>query len=142
MIIKQLSVFLENRTGRLTELTGILAEHDINISAFSIADAADYGILRMIVGKPEQAAEVLRNRGFAVKITDVVGMIVPHRPGGLHKALQIISGSDITIDYMYAFASGDCRATVVIRADSLENIIRVLQEHELELLQQGDVYQL
>jgi len=142
MIIKQLSVFLENRTGRLTELTGILAEHDINISAFSIADTADYGILRMIVGKPEQAAEVLRNRGFAVKITDVVGMIVPHRPGGLHKALQIISDSNITIDYMYAFASGECKATVVIRADSLEHIIKVLQEHKLELLQAGDVYQI
>jgi len=142
MIIKQLSVFLENRTGRLTELTGILAEHDINISAFSIADTADYGILRMIVGKPEQAAEVLRNRGFAVKITDVVGMIVPHRPGGLHKALQIISDNGIAIDYMYAFASGDCKATVVIRADSLEHIIKVLQEHKLELLQAGDVYQI
>ena len=142
MIIKQLSVFLENRTGRLTELTGILAENDINISAFSIADTADYGILRMIVGRPDAAVDVLRKNGFAVRITDVVGMIVPHRPGGLHKALQIISDSNITIDYMYAFASGECKATVVIRADSLENIIRVLQEHEMELLQQGDVYQI
>ena len=69
MIIKQLSVFLENRTGRLTELTGILAENDINISAFSIADSSDYGILRMIVGRPEAAAEVLRKAGFAVKVT-------------------------------------------------------------------------
>ncbi|MBM3422923.1 MAG: ACT domain-containing protein [Chlorobi bacterium] len=142
MIIKQLSVFLENRTGRLTELTGILAENDINISAFSIADTADYGILRMIVGRPEIAADVLRKNGFTVRITDVVGMIVPHRPGGLHKALQIISENGIAIDYMYAFASGDCKATVVIRADSLDRIIDVLQEHKLELLQAGDVYQL
>ncbi len=142
MIIKQLSVFLENRTGRLTELTGILAENDINISAFSIADTADYGILRMIVGRPDAAADVLRKNGFAVRITDVVGMIVPHKPGGLHKALQIISDNGIAIDYMYAFASGDCKATVVIRADSLDRIIKVLQEHKLELLQAGDVYQL
>lgn len=142
MIIKQLSVFLENRTGRLTELTGILAENDINISAFSIADTTDYGILRMIVGRPEIAADVLRKNGFTVRITDVVGMIVPHRPGGLHKALQIISENGIAIDYMYAFASGDCKATVVIRADSLDRIIDVLQEHKLELLQAGDVYQL
>jgi len=142
MIIKQLSVFLENRTGRLTELTGILAENDINISAFSIADTADYGILRMIVGRPDAAAEALRKHGFTVRITDVIGMIVPHRPGGLHKALQIISENGIAIDYMYAFASGDCKATVVIRADSLEHIIKVLQEHKLELLQAGDVYQL
>ncbi|MEI8032909.1 MAG: ACT domain-containing protein [Chlorobiaceae bacterium] len=142
MIIKQLSIFLENRTGRLTELTGILAENDINISAFSIADTADYGILRMIVGRPVEAAEVLRKHGFAVKVTDVVGMVVPHRPGGLHKALQIISDNNVAIDYMYAFASGECKATVVIRADSLEKLIKVLQEHKMELLKEGDVYQM
>ncbi|MEI6847642.1 MAG: ACT domain-containing protein [Chlorobiaceae bacterium] len=141
MIIKQLSVFLENRTGRLTELTGILAENDINISAFSIADTADYGILRMVVGRPEQAAEVLRQHGFAVKLTDVVGMVIPHKPGGLHKALQLFSDNNIAIDYMYAFASGECKATVVIRTESLQQIIAVLQEHNMELLQQGDVYQ-
>ncbi len=141
MIIKQLSVFLENRTGRLTELTGILEENDINISAFSIADTADYGILRMIVGRPLEAAEVLRKQGFAVKVTDVVAMIVPHRPGGIHKALQIISDNNVAIDYMYAFASGECKATVVIRADSLEKLIEVLTEHKMELLQEGDVTQ-
>jgi hypothetical protein len=142
MIIKQLSVFLENRTGRITELTGILAENDINISAFSIADTADYGIIRMIVGRPEQAAEILKKNGFAVKVTDVVGMIVPHKPGGLHHALQIISENGIAIEYMYAFASGDCSATVIIRADSLDRLIDVLQEHKMELLRKGDVYQL
>ena len=140
MIIKQLSVFLENRTGRLTELTGILAANDINISAFSIADTADYGILRMIVGRPERAAEILRAAGFAIKVTDVVGMIIPHKPGGLHKALQIISDNHVAIDYMYAFASDENKATVVIRAESLQQLITVLQEHQLELLQQDDVY--
>jgi hypothetical protein len=141
MIIKQLSVFLENRTGRLTELTGILAANDINVSAFSIADSSDYGILRMIVGRPEAAAEVLRKEGFAVKVTEVVGMIIPHKPGSLHKALQIISDNNVAIDYMYAFASGESKATVVIRAESLQKLITVLQEHKMELLQEGDVYQ-
>jgi hypothetical protein len=141
MIIKQLSVFLENKTGRLTELTGILADNDINISAFSIADTADYGILRMIVGRPELAAHVLKDNGFTVKITDVVGMIIPHRPGGLHKALQIISDNNVAIEYMYAFASEEGKATVVIRAESLQKIIDVLQEHKMELLKEGDVYQ-
>jgi hypothetical protein len=141
MIIKQLSVFLENKTGRLTELTGILADNDINISAFSIADTADYGILRMIVGRPELAAQVLKDNGFTVKITDVVGMIIPHRPGGLHKALQIISDNNVAIEYMYAFASEEGKATVVIRAESLQKIIDVLQEHKMELLKEGDVYQ-
>ena len=141
MIIKQLSVFLENKTGSLTELTGILADNDINISAFSIADTADYGILRMIVGRPELAAQVLKEKGFTVKVTDVVGMIIPNRPGGLHKALQIISDNSVAIEYMYAFASGDCKATVVIRAESLQKIIDVLQEHKMELLKEGDVIQ-
>ncbi len=142
MIIKQLSVFLENRAGRLTELTGILADNDINISAFSIADTADFGILRMIAGKPELAEKVLKENGFAVKITDVICMIVPHKPGGLHRSLQILSDNGISIDYMYAFATSDDRATVVIRTDESKRAIEILQLHKLELLKAGDVYQL
>ncbi len=142
MIIKQLSVFLENRAGRLTELTGILAENDINISAFSIADTADFGILRMIAGKPELAEKVLKENGFAVKITDVICMTVPHKPGGLHRALQILSDNGISIEYMYAFAAAADQATVVIRTDMPLKAIEVLQLHKLELLKAGDVYQL
>jgi len=104
MIIKQLSVFLEDKVGRLTEITRILGENNINISAFCIADAADYGIVRLIVNKPELAVQVLKENSFSVNTTDVVGMIVPHQPGGLYKALQLLSNNNITIDYMYAFA--------------------------------------
>lgn len=142
MIIKQLSVFLENRAGRLTELTGILADNDINISAFSIADTTDFGILRVITGKPELAEKVLKENGFAVKITDVIGMIMPNKPGSLHKALQILTDNGISIEYMYAFASGDNQATAVIRTDTPQKAIEVLQLHKMELLKTGDVYQL
>ncbi|MCE1274555.1 MAG: ACT domain-containing protein [Chlorobiales bacterium] len=141
MIIKQLSVFLENRAGRLTELTGILADNDINISAFSIADTTDFGILRVITGKPELAEKVLKENGFAVKITDVIGMIMPNKPGSLHKALQILTDNGISIEYMYAFASGDGQATAVIRTDTPQKAIEVLQLHKMELLKAGDVYQ-
>lgn len=141
MIIKQLSVFLENRAGRLTELTGILADNDINISAFSIADTTDFGILRVITGKPELAEKVLKENGFAVKITDVIGMIMPNKPGSLHKALQILTDNGISIEYMYAFASDDGRATAVIRTDTPQKAIEVLQLHKMELLKAGDVYQ-
>lgn len=137
MIIKQLSVFLENKIGRLTEITGMLAEHNINISAFSIADSTDFGILRMITSNSDLAENVLKSKGFAVKITDVVCLVVPHTPGGLHKALQILSDNGVAIDYMYAYAVGQS-AVVVIRADSLEKIINVLQQQEHQFLQPGN----
>jgi hypothetical protein len=91
MIIKQLSVFLENKSGRLTEVTEALASAHINISAFSIADTSEFGILRMIVSKPDEAEKTLKARGISVHITDVVGVIVPDEPGGLHRMLKILS---------------------------------------------------
>ena len=140
MIIKQLSVFLEDKTGRLTDVTRILAENDINLSAFSIADAPDYGILRMIVGRPELALKVLRENGFSANTTDVVCMIIPNKPGGLHKCLDIISQNGIAIDYMYAYAMGES-ASAVIRTASINQLIEVLLKNKLELIKSSDIYQ-
>lgn len=139
-MIQQLSVFLENRKGRLTELTKILADNDINITAFSIADATDYGILRLVVGRPELAVKVLKENSFSVKITEVACMIVPNEPGGLHKALNILSENNIDIDYMYAFAMNNS-AMVVIRSASTQQLIDVLQQHKMELLKTSQIYQ-
>ena len=141
MIIKQLSVFLEDKVGRLTEMTKILADNDINISAFNIADAADYGIARFIVDDPELALNVLKENRFSVNITDVVGMVVPHNPGALNKALQILSANNITIDYMYAFAIENA-ASVIIRSSSNDDVIRVLQENKLSLQKISDIYKI
>lgn len=141
MIIKQLSVFLEDKIGRLTEMTGILAENEINISAFSIADAADYGIVRFIADNPDLALQVLKEKRFSVNTTDVVCLIVPHNPGGLNKALQILSDNHIPIDYMYAFAVNNT-ATVVIRSSSNEKVIQILQENEMKLLKTSEIYKL
>lgn len=140
MVVQQLSVFLENRKGRLTELTKILAEHDINITAFSIADATDYGILRLVVGRPERAVRVLKENGFSVNVTDVACIVVPNIPGGLFKVLDILSNNNIDIDYMYAFAM-DKSAMVVIRAASTVQLIDVLQQHKIELLKASKIYQ-
>jgi len=139
MIIQQLSVFLEDKTGRITEMTKILADNNINISAFSIADAADYGIVRMIVSDPGKAKSELKSFGFSVNITEVVCMVVPHKPGGLYKAMQILSSHDISIDYMYAFAI-DEKASVVIRSSSNEAVIKALQKKKMELLKASDIY--
>ena len=140
MKIKQLSIFLENKSGRLTEVTEALASAQINISAFSIADTADYGILRMIVSKPEQAEQLLKAKGLSVHITEVIGLVVPNEPGGLHRALQILSSEGISLEYMYAFALSD-RATVIIRTEAVEQTIASLQKHKMELLKASDIYE-
>jgi hypothetical protein len=141
MIIKQLSIFLEDKSGRLTELTKILAENDINITALSIADATDYGIIRMVVGRPELAVKVLKEKGFSVHLTDVACIVVPNEPGGLYHALKILADNNINIDYIYAFAMAST-ASVVIRSESISKVIEVLQKNKLELLQASQVYQI
>jgi hypothetical protein len=132
MIIQQLSVFLENKSGRLTEVTDTLGELGINISALSIADTADYGILRMIVAQPEKAIEALRTRGFSVSLTEVICVVIEDTPGSLALVLRLLSDHEVSIEYMYAFAFGD-KAYAVIRTESVEQAIRVLQDNQLEL---------
>jgi hypothetical protein len=141
MIIKQLSVFLENKTGRLTEMTKILSEQNINISAFSMAETADYGIIRCIVTKPEEAIKVLKENRFSVNMTDVVCLTVPHEPGGLYKALKILSENNVAVEYMYAFAFNNA-ATVVIRSESNEKTVKVLKANKMQLLNASDIYQI
>ena len=140
MIIKQLSVFLENKSGRLTEVTGALASAQINISAFSIADTSEFGVLRMIVNKPDEAEKTLKTKGISVHITDVVGLIVPDEPGGRHRALQILSSEGVSIEYMYAFALNN-RATVILRTDAVQQTVAILQKHKMELLKASDIYE-
>jgi hypothetical protein len=139
MIIKQLSVFLENKSGRLTEVTEILASANINLSAFCVADSADYGILRFITNKPEEAASVLKAKGLSVHLTDVIGLIVPHEPGSLHKALKLLSSEGISVEYMYAFSLGN-RAAVIIRTDSSAQAVDVLQKNGMDLVKDSDIY--
>jgi hypothetical protein len=140
MIIKQLSVFLENKLGRLTEVTEALASAKINISAFSIADTSEFGVLRMIVNKPDEAEKILKTSGISVHITEVMGFIIPDEPGGLHRALQILSSEGISVEYMYAFALND-RATVILRTDAIQQTVEILQKHKMELLKASDIYE-
>jgi hypothetical protein len=139
MIIKQLSVFLENRSGRLTELTAALADHHINITAQCVAETAEFGILRMVVSDPARARAVLSERGFSVSLTDVLCLTTPNTPGALHRALKVLSDHGISIDYMYAFALGD-RAFVVLRTSDIALSISTLLDHQLTLLSTSDVY--
>ena len=104
-MLKQITVFLENRPGRMEEVTGCLAGENINLHALSIADTTDFGILRMIVSDPLKAAQVLKENGFMVKTTDVIAVPIGHKPGSLHMILRKLNESDVSIEYMYAFSS-------------------------------------
>ena len=141
MHIKQLSVFLEDRSGRLTELTRILAENDVNITVLSVAETADYGIVRMVVGRPELAKKVLEEAGFSIGLTDVVCVNIPDKPGSLYRILQILTEEKINIDYMYAFSNNDV-ALAVIRATDMQQVTEVLQNNRMRLLSTSDLYQL
>ena len=127
MTIKQLSVFLENKTGRINEVTKILGKHGINMHAFSMAESTDFGILRLIVRAVDKAVEVLRNETFAVMLTDVVCISCPNEAGSLSTILDKLAEQEIFIEYMYAFAEGD-KANVVIRPNDIEKCVQVLQE--------------
>jgi hypothetical protein len=139
MIIKQLSVFLENRSGRLTEVTAALASENINITAQCVADTSDFGVLRMVVSDPERARTVLSARGFSVSLTEVLCLTTPNVPGALHRALEILSNCGISIDYMYAFAVCD-KAYVVLRTSDITASVSALLDHQQTLLSTSDVY--
>lgn len=141
MIIKQLSVFLENKSGRLHEVSAILGKAGINMSAFSVADTSEFGILRLIVSDHEQALKVLREQNFSVSLTDVVCLNCPNQPGALARALQILSENEVAIEYLYAFSLGDS-ANVVIKPDQLGKCIDVLTRHSMELVRASDLYRI
>ena len=126
MTIKQLSVFLENKTGRINEVTKILGKAGINMQAFSMAETTDFGILRLIVAEVDRAVEVLREANFAVMLTDVVCISCTNEAGALSTILDRLSEKDIFIEYMYAFAEGD-KANIVIRPSDIELCREVLK---------------
>ena len=127
MTIKQLSVFLENKTGRINEVNKILGKHSINMHAFSMAETTDFGILRLIVSEGDKAVEILRNADFAVMLTDVVCISMSNVAGSLSEVLENLAQNNIFIEYMYAFADGE-KANVVIRPNDIDKCITILNE--------------
>lgn len=133
MTIKQLSIFLENKTGRINEVTKILSKHSINMHAFSMAETTDFGIMRLIVSEVEKAVEVLRAENFAVMLTDVVCISCPNVAGSLSVILEELAAKNIFIEYMYAFAEGDM-ANVVIRPTDIERCVEVLNSSKCNIV--------
>jgi hypothetical protein len=136
MNVEQISIFLENKSGRLAEVTSALSEAGINIRALYLADTADFGILRLIVNDTEKARQALKEKGFTVEKTKVIAIEVPDRPGGLSKILSIIKGEGINVEYMYAFVekSGE-NAIVIFRFDELEKSIDILRKAGVKIME-------
>lgn len=143
MHVEQISVFLENKAGRLCEVTRILAESGINIRALSLADTSDFGILRLIVNDNDKAREVLKERGFTVGKTEVVAVEVDDRPGGLHRILDILFRSNVNVEYMYAFVqqSGD-NAVIIFRFDNPEEAVNILQKNNVTVIGGEKLYRM
>ena len=135
MRVEQIAVFLENKSGRLAEITAILAENGINIRALSVADTADFGILRLIVDKVELAKTVLKENGFTVGKTNVLAVEVPDRTGGLATVLKSIEAAGLNVEYMYAFVNktGE-NAVLIFRFEEMDKAIASLQQGGFTLL--------
>lgn len=139
MIIKQLTIFLENTAGRLAEVTKVLGKNNINISALSLADTLEYGILRLIVSDGDKAVSLLKDAGFSVKLTDVICIAVPHKPNALNYSIEILAQANVSIEYMYAYAMGE-KAAVIMKVSDPKEGIYALTKNNIELLKDKDVY--
>ncbi|MBN2140927.1 MAG: ACT domain-containing protein [Desulfovibrionaceae bacterium] len=139
----QLSIFLENRAGRLAEVTKILSEAKVNIRALSLADTSDFGILRLIVSDFEKARDTLKKEGFTVGRTTVVAVEVPDRPGGLHNILDMLQKEGINVEYMYAFVqqSGN-NAVIIFRFDRTDQAIDILKANNVPIVPGPTLYNL
>lgn len=134
MFIKQLSIFVENKVGRLQSIIDALGENEVNISALSIADTTDFGVLRIIVDNPDKAKLVLKGMGVISKATDVIAVYIDDRTGGLASVLNIVSNAGISIEYMYAFLGRkEGKALMVLKADDEEMAEKVLSQHGIAL---------
>jgi hypothetical protein len=139
--VEQISIFIENKSGRLAEVSRILGEARVNIRALSLADTSDFGILRLIVNDREKAISVLKEKGFTVSKTEVVAVEVPDQPGGLASILQVLDNESINVEYMYAFVErcGD-NAVIIFRFDEIEKAINSLKANGFNMLEGERLY--
>jgi len=137
LAIKQLSVFIENRTGRLEKVTETLKDNGINITSMSLADTSEYGLLRMIVSNPTEGKRVLKEAGFSAMLTDVLAVKLPNKIGMLHELLKVLD--DVNIEYMYALATNE-NASMVIKISDINKGMQFLSKHGFELVEEETAY--
>ena len=137
--IQQLSVFLENREGRLDDVLKVLAENEVNIVALSLADTSDYGMLRMVVSDPHKGRQALKEAGITAMLTDVVALRVPHATGSLSKAMHQIVEGEVNVEYMYAFANGN-DAAAVLKSDDPARVTDILKGSGFDVYSADEAY--
>jgi len=141
MKVEQISIFIENKSGRLAEVARVLGEKGVNIRALSLADTSDFGILRLIVDNTDLAKETLKAGGFTVSKTEVVAIEVPDQPGGLSSILQVLDDSKINVEYMYAFVERNAdNAVIIFRFDDTDGAISTLQKKGVNILPGERIY--
>ncbi|NLK17558.1 MAG: ACT domain-containing protein [Clostridiales bacterium] len=134
MMVKQLSVFIENRPGRLYKITQLLSQHNIDLVMLSIADTKEFGILRIITSDIEKSFRVLKEAGYTVSITEMIGVEVPDRPGGLAEVLAVFDRCGISIEYLYSFArTSDKIAIILFRVEDSQSALEKLMEAKVKL---------
>lgn len=140
MILKQISVFVENTTGRLAEITQILTDNQIDLKAATIAEAVEYGILRCLVENPEAAVTVLKSGGFSASISEVLGVSLENKPGGFNKVLKILADAGISVGYIYSIIkSDDGEAVIVMKVADIEKSIKILTSNDVKLFGMDDL---
>lgn len=140
MFAEQISVFIENKEGRLAEVTAILRDAGVNIRALSLADTTDFGVLRLIVNDNEKAQKALKEEGFTVGITQVLAVEVKDEPGGLNNILDALSENEVNVEYMYAFANPQCKnAIMIFRFDDHDKALKILAEKDIKVINSQDI---
>ena len=143
MKIKQLSIFLQNRTGSLSKPLEVLSEGDINIRAMCMADTSEFGILRLVVDNPMKGKDLLEKNNFLVKITEIIGVEMNDTPGGLTYVLKVIKDDDIDLEYLYAFTHDKIgKAILLLHADNIDKLINTLQKNNIPIVPAKEVYEL
>ena len=138
--MKQLSVFIENREGRLEDVLNLLKDNNINIISLSLADTSDYGVLRLIVSDNEKAKDELKENGFSAHISEVVGVKMSHTVGSLQSALHVLTKENINVEYMYALCTKTDEAAIVIKPADIEGSVKALNNAGFDLFTDGDLF--
>ena len=140
MVVKQVSVFVENTVGRLADITGILLENNIDLKACTIAETVDFGILRCIVEDPEAKVRILVEKGFSASITEVIGVSLEDKPGGLHRILKILAGEGIAVNYIYStIKSDEGKALIMMKVSDEKKAEEILKANDVELVEPKDL---